>query len=31
VQLAKNGFMISWLPDDEKARYLNAVDAYAAT
>jgi adenine deaminase len=31
VQLAKNGFTISWLPDDEKARYLNAVDAYAAT
>ena len=31
VQLAKNGFTISWLPDDEKARYLSAVDAYAAT
>jgi adenine deaminase len=31
VQLAKNGFSISWLPDDEKARYLSAVDAYAAT
>lgn len=31
VQLAKNGFIISWLPDDEKARYLGAVDAYAAT
>jgi adenine deaminase len=31
VQLAKNGFTISWLPDDEKERYLGAVDAYAAT
>jgi adenosine deaminase len=31
VQLAKNGFAISWLPDDEKERYLGAVDAYAAT
>ena len=31
VQLAKNGFTISWLPDDEKERYLSAVDAYAAT
>jgi adenosine deaminase len=31
VQLAKNGFTISWLSDDEKARYLSAVDAYAAT
>lgn len=31
VQLAKNGFTISWLPDDEKTRYLSAVDAYAAT
>jgi len=31
VQLAKNGFTISWLPDDEKARYMSAVDAYAAT
>jgi adenosine deaminase len=31
VQLAKNGFTISWLADDEKARYLSAVDSYAAT
>jgi adenosine deaminase len=31
VQLAKNGFTISWLADDEKARYLSAVDAYAVT
>jgi adenosine deaminase len=31
VQLAKNGFTISWLADEEKARYLSAVDAYAVT
>lgn len=31
VQLAKNGFTISWLPEDEKARYLGVIDEYART
>jgi adenine deaminase len=31
VRLAKNAFTISWLPEDEKARYLGMVDAYART
>ncbi|MGC8635199.1 MAG: adenosine deaminase [Candidatus Limnocylindrales bacterium] len=31
VRLVKNAFVISWLPDDEKDRYLRAVDAYAAS
>lgn len=31
VRIAKNAFVISWLPDDEKQRYLGDVDAYAAS
>jgi adenosine deaminase len=31
VQLAKNGFTISWLPEDEKERHVRAVEAYAAS
>jgi len=30
VRVAKNGFTISWLPDDEKERHVRAVEAYAA-
>jgi adenosine deaminase len=30
VQLARNAFEIAWLADDEKARYLGALEAYAA-
>lgn len=29
VQLARNAFTISWLAEDDKDRYLNALDAYA--
>jgi adenine deaminase len=31
VRLAKNGFIISWLPEDEKERHIRAVEAYAAS
>jgi adenosine deaminase len=31
VRVAKNGFAISWLPEDEKERHLRAVEAYAAS
>ena len=31
VALAKNSFEVSWLPDGEKRRYLDEIDAYAAT
>ena len=31
VQLEKNAFTISWLTGEEKDRYLDTIDAYAAT
>jgi len=31
VRVVKNAFSISWLPDDDKDRYLGDVDAYAAS
>ena len=30
VQLEKNAFTISWLTGEEKDRYLDTIDAYAA-
>ncbi len=30
LQLARNSFEIAWLADDERARYLAALDEYAA-
>ncbi len=30
VRIVKNAFSISWLPEDDRERYLRAVDAYAA-
>ena len=30
VLLAKNSFDASWLPDEEKARYIAEIDAYVA-
>ena len=30
VQLARNAFTIAWIDDDERARYLAALEAYAA-
>jgi len=30
VQLARNAFSISWLSDDDRDAYLDALDAYAA-
>ena len=29
VQVSRNAFAISWLPDDEKQRYLDALEEYA--
>ncbi len=29
VQLAKNAFTISWLPDEDKQHYIEALDEYA--
>ncbi len=31
VQLAKNAFAIGWLGEDDRNRYLDAIDTYAAT
>jgi adenosine deaminase len=30
VQLARNAFTVSWLEREDKDRYLEAVEAYAA-
>jgi adenosine deaminase len=30
VQLARNAFTVSWLAPDERDRYLDALEAYAA-
>ena len=30
VQLARNAFTIAWIDDDERARYLATLEAYAA-
>jgi len=30
VQLARNAFAVSWLPPEDKQRYHDALDAYAA-
>ncbi|HYU83842.1 MAG TPA: adenosine deaminase [Kribbellaceae bacterium] len=31
VQLARNAFAISWLPQEDRARYADALEAYAAS
>ncbi|HEU0305127.1 MAG TPA: adenosine deaminase [Gaiellaceae bacterium] len=31
VQLARNAFTVSWLPGEDKGRYLEALEEYAAT
>ena len=31
VELARNAFTISWLGDDDRAGYVAALDAYAAS
>jgi adenosine deaminase len=30
VQLARNAFTVSWLPQEDKAGYLDALESYAA-
>ena len=30
VQLARNAFEISWLPQDDRVAYVERLDAYAA-
>jgi adenosine deaminase len=30
VQLARNAFTISWLGEDERRRYIDTLDEYAA-
>jgi len=30
VQLARNAFTVSWLPSEDRERYLDALEAYAA-
>jgi adenosine deaminase len=30
VQLAKNSFMATWMPDEEKAKYVAMVEEYSA-
>jgi adenosine deaminase len=31
VRLVKNGFAMSWLPDEDKRSYLSHVDAHATS
>jgi adenosine deaminase len=31
VQLARNGFTVSWLAGEDRNRYLDALEEYAAT
>lgn len=31
VRLARNAFTVSWLPADDKERYIDALESYAAT
>jgi adenosine deaminase len=30
VQLARNAFTVSWLPSEDRDRYLDSLEAYAA-